>query len=51
MQRFKKRFKNMNVRRKRISEEFTNSLYLILVKISLWGHGIQRMNQRKSRYS
>ena len=26
--RFKKRFKNINVRRKRISEEFTNSLLL-----------------------
>ena len=28
MERFKKRFKNINVRRKRISEEFTNSLLL-----------------------
>ena len=28
IERFRKRFKNMNVRRKRISEEFTNSLLL-----------------------
>ena len=28
IERFKKRFKNINVRRKRISEEFTNSLLL-----------------------
>ena len=28
MERFKRRFKNINVRRKRISEEFTNSLLL-----------------------
>ena len=28
IQRFKQRFKNINVRRKRISEEFTNSLLL-----------------------
>ena len=28
MERFKQRFKNINVRRKRISEEFTNSLLL-----------------------
>ena len=28
MERFKKRFNNINVRRKRISEEFTNSLLL-----------------------
>ena len=28
MERFKNRFKNINVRRKRISEEFTNSLLL-----------------------
>ena len=28
IERFKKRFKNINVRRERISEEFTNSLLL-----------------------
>ena len=28
MERFKKRFKKINVRRKRISEEFTNSLVI-----------------------
>ena len=28
MERFKKRFKNINVRRKRITEEFSNSLLL-----------------------
>ena len=28
MERFKRRFKNINVRRRRISEEFTNSLLL-----------------------
>ena len=28
MERFKQRFKNINIRRKRISEEFTNSLLL-----------------------